>query len=107
MTMRTQRQTVTFNLPFKLKAFDRILPPGTYEVVIDEELIEGLSFLAYRRVATAIIVPAESHEASAIEMVVIDPLDLRTAQQREVVQERDTAPRQAPRAAMSPPGGGS
>jgi hypothetical protein len=33
----------------------------------DEELIEGLSFPAYRRVSTAIFVPAPS--GSAVEMV--------------------------------------
>jgi hypothetical protein len=33
---------------------DEVQPPGTYAVNADEELIEGLSFLAYRRVATTI-----------------------------------------------------
>jgi hypothetical protein len=50
-------------------------------VVIDEELIEGLSFSAYHRVSTAILVPAPS--GSAIEMVTIDPLDLEAALERE------------------------
>ena len=47
----------------------------------DEELIEGLSFPAYRRVSTAIFVPAPS--GSAVEMVPIDPLDLQAAQERD------------------------
>ena len=47
----------------------------------DEELIEGLSFPAYRRVSTAIFVPAPS--GSAVEMVTIDPLDLQAAQERD------------------------
>jgi len=59
------------------------LPPGDYEVVTDEELIEGLSFPVYHRVATAIIVPAQSHQASSVEMVVIDPRDLQTAKDRD------------------------
>src|SRR5260370_14088818 len=63
--------------PFRLKGVDRVLPPGDYEVVTDEELIEGLSFPVYHRVSTAIIVPAQSHQASSVEMVVIDPRDLR------------------------------
>jgi hypothetical protein len=45
---------------FSLKGIDRWLPPTSYRVVTDEELIEGLSFPAYRRVSTAIFVPAES-----------------------------------------------
>jgi hypothetical protein len=47
----------------------------------DEELIEGLSFPAYRRVSTAIFVPAET--GCAVEMLTIDPLDLQAAQDRD------------------------
>jgi len=57
--------------------------PGDYEVVTDEELIEGLSFPVYQRVSTAIIVPAQSHQASSVEMVPIDPRDLQSAQDRD------------------------
>lgn len=69
MTMRTTNQTVTFRRPFCLKGVDRLLPPADYRVVTDEELIDGLSFSAYRRVSTAIFVPAES--GCAVEMVII------------------------------------
>ena len=58
MTMRTTDKTVTFHRPFLLKGVDRELPPADYRVVTDEELIEGLSFAAYRRVSTVIFVPA-------------------------------------------------
>jgi len=44
-------------------------------VVIDEELVEGISLPAYRRVSTAIFVPAEF--GCAVEMATIDPLDLQ------------------------------
>ena len=43
---------MTFSHPFLLKDIDRTLPPGDYQVITDEELIEGLSFSAYRRVST-------------------------------------------------------
>src|SRR4029077_666293 len=82
--------------PFRLKGVDRDLPPGDYEVVTDDELIEGLSFPVYRRVSTAIIVPAQSHQASSAEMVAIDPRDLQSAQDRDA-----SAPQ--PPAAKSPP----
>jgi hypothetical protein len=36
------------------------LDAGTYRLVVDEELIEGLSFTAYRRVATHLEIPAIS-----------------------------------------------
>jgi len=63
MTMRTTTRTVTFHRPFHLKGVDRLLPPANYRVITDEELIEGLSFPAYRRISTAIFVPAPSGSA--------------------------------------------
>jgi len=81
--MRTTTKTVTFRRPFCLKGVDRLLPPADYRVMTDEELIEGLSFPAYRRVSTAIFVPAES--GCAVEMVTIDPLDLHAAQELDAM----------------------
>lgn len=81
MTMRTSTKIVTFHRPFCLKGVDRLLPPADYRVVTDEELIEELSFAAYRRVATAIFVAAPS--GSAIEMATIDPSDLEAALERD------------------------
>jgi|SRR5690349_12009961 hypothetical protein len=81
MTVRTIRRTISFLRPFYLKGVDRVLPPRDYDVVTDEELIEGLSFPAYHRVSTSIIVPAPS--GSAIEMVTIDPLDLEAALEQD------------------------
>jgi hypothetical protein len=83
MITRTQRKIVVFSQPFLLKGVDRVLPPGDYQVVTDEALIEGLSFPVYRRVSTMIIVPAQSHHASSVEMVEIDPHELLAAQDRE------------------------
>ena len=91
MATRTQRKTVAFGHPFRLKGVDRVLPPGNYEVLTDEELIEGLSFPVYHRVSTAIIVPAQSHQASSVEMVVIDPRDLQAAQDRDASALRPPA----------------
>lgn len=83
MIARSLDKTVVFKRPFLLKEVDRMLPAGAYRVVTDEELIEGISFPAYRRVATMIFVPA-ALGGSSIEMVTIDPLDLKTAQEREL-----------------------
>ena len=73
---------MTFTHAFLLKGVDRTLPPGDYPVITDEELIEGLSFSAYRRVSTMILV-RQSHRASSVEMVTIDPSDLQAAQDRD------------------------
>jgi hypothetical protein len=83
MTMRTSNKAVKFTRPFLLKGVDRVLPAGEYRVATDEELIQELSFPVYRRVATMIFVPAESHRASAVEMVSIDPRDLQEVLDRD------------------------
>ena len=82
MISRTQRKTVVFSKPFLLKGVDRLLPAGDYRVMTDEALIEGTSFPVYRRVSTMILVPAQWPQGS-VEMVTIDPLDLRAAQDRD------------------------
>ena len=93
MSTRTNNKTVTFARPFLLKGVDRTLPAGDYRVATDEELIEELSFPVYRRVATMIFVPAESHRASSVEMVSIDPRDLQEAQDRDAGMRPDPAAR--------------
>ncbi len=82
--MRTNRKTVTFKMPFSLEGVGRSLPAGSYEVITDEELIEGLSFPVYRRIATMMLVPGQL--GRSVEMVTIDPLELAAA------LDRDTSP---------------
>jgi hypothetical protein len=86
MTIRTISKTITFRRPFCVKGVDRLLPPADYQVMTDEELIEGLSFPAYRRVSTVMFVPAES--GCAVEMVTIDPLNLQAAQEQDAAMHR-------------------
>ena len=80
MIERTHSKSVVFRHSFELKGVDRILPPGDYRIVTDEELIEGMPFPVYRRVATVIFAPAQS----SVEMVAIDPLDLQAAQDSDM-----------------------
>ena len=80
MTIRTRRETVTFHHPFQIRGIDRLLPAGAYEVITDEEMIEGLSFPAYRRVATMIMVRASG---SAMQMFSIGSVDLADAQRMD------------------------
>jgi len=54
MTVRTSQKTVTFRRPFSLSALDEMQPAGTYTVETNEELLEALSFPAWRRTATVI-----------------------------------------------------
>jgi hypothetical protein len=80
MTTRSRRETVHFKHPFRIKGVDRLLAPGAYEVVTDEEMIEGLSFPSFRRVATMIMVPGEVPRQSSMEMISISSVDLSDAQ---------------------------
>lgn len=80
MTIRSRREVVTFKHPFQIRGVDRLLPAGAYEVVTDEEMIEGLSFASFRRVATMIIVPAADSRGSTMEMISIGSVDLSDAQ---------------------------
>ena len=82
MLTRTRRETVTFHSPFSLQGIGRVLAAGSYEVVTDEELIEGLSFPVYRRVATTMLVPAEGYRGS-VEMLTVDPHNLASAIDRD------------------------
>jgi hypothetical protein len=83
MTTRSRRETVHFKYPFRIKGIDRLLAPGAYEVVTDEEMIEGLSFASFRRVATMIMVPAAAPRTSSMEMISIGSLDLSDAQRED------------------------
>ena len=83
MTTRTRRETIHFRHPFNMKGIDRLLPAGPYEVVTDEEMIEGLSFPCFRRVATMITVPSAVPHTAAMEMVSISSVDLSDAQRND------------------------
>ncbi|WP_047307052.1 hypothetical protein [Rhodopseudomonas palustris] len=83
MTTRTRRETIVFSHPFQLRGIDRELPAGAYAVVTDEELIEGLSFPVFRRVATMITVPCAPPRQAAVEMIAIAPDALRDARQAD------------------------
>jgi hypothetical protein len=80
MTMRSRRETITFKHPFQINGIDRLLSAGAYQVITDEEMIEGLSFASFRRVATMIMVPGAAPRASSIEMISISAIDLSDAQ---------------------------
>jgi hypothetical protein len=80
MTIRSRRETVTFRHPFRIRGVDRLLPAGAYEVITDEEQIEGLSFAAFRRIATMILVPGVASPGSTMEMLSVGSVDLADAQ---------------------------
>jgi hypothetical protein len=54
MTTRVTSKTVIFARPFLLDGTDGEQPPGIYTIDTEEELLESVSFPAYRRVSTVI-----------------------------------------------------
>jgi hypothetical protein len=83
MTLRTTRTFVTFNRPFWLDKVGEPQPAGTYVVQTDEEQIEGLSFVAYRRVATTISLPLKAAPKGSCPIINIKPADLESALMRD------------------------
>lgn len=83
MTERTTRKTVTFLHPFELSGVEGKQPAGTYAVETTEEPISDLSFIAYRRVSTTIMLASPQFGPASRQVVAIDPQDLETAQLRD------------------------
>ncbi|HET8727573.1 MAG TPA: hypothetical protein VFO41_08705 [Alphaproteobacteria bacterium] len=90
MTTRTSSRTVTFTRPFSLSGVDGVQPAGTYVVETDEERLDGLSFPAYRRVATVIYLAPPAGRPGTSEIAAIDPAEL------EAALERDASPQDRP-----------
>jgi hypothetical protein len=83
MDRRTSRRTVTFARPFSLRGIDGVQPAGTYLVETDEQLIPGLSFIAWRRVASLMFLPSRAGGPVADRIATIDPLELEAARARD------------------------
>ena len=81
--MRTISKTVTFRKPFVLGGLDEALPAGAYTVETDEELLDTVSFTAYRRVLTLIHLPANPGNPGLTRTVTIDPNELDAALTRD------------------------
>ncbi len=83
MTSRTTERTVTFRRPFSLGRFDEKLPSGDYIVETEEELLEGLSFPAYRRKLTLIYLLANPRRPGFRQALPINPDELDAALLRD------------------------
>ena len=84
MPDRTTHSIAHFAAPFVLGGLEGQLPAGDYDIDHDEELIEGMSRLAWRRVATFIHLPARAvKNPPTSQLVAIDYLELETALRRD------------------------
>ena len=82
MTDRVTHETVTFAHPFELADVDGKQPAGTYTIETVEEPIDSVSFVAYRRVSTTIVLASQKY-GGARQLVTIDPSDLEAARKRD------------------------
>ena len=88
MPERTTFTTITFSRPFSLTDVDGVQPAGTYTVETIDRTLDNLSFVAYRRVSTAIMLPAVGAAASQRQTIFIDPLELAAVALKQDAQNR-------------------
>ena len=74
LVTRVRADTVTFGRPFFLQKINRELPAGSYAIETDEESLEDISTLAFRRVGVRLFVPRIAGR-SEDEMWTIRPQD--------------------------------
>jgi hypothetical protein len=84
MTTRTTHSVVAFAHPVSLPGVDGVLPAGSYAVDTDEEMIDSLNLVAWRRTATLLHVPARG----GMQTYTVDPDDLAAA----AVRDREISP---------------
>ncbi len=87
MSGRTTHSIAHFTAPFVLGRLEGKLPAGDYDIDHDEELIDGMSWLAWRRVATFIHLPARTVKSPTSQLIAIDHAELETA----LRQDRENA----------------
>lgn len=88
MIERITRAPVTFTAPFFVEGLDREQRAGTYDVETVEELIEGLSFPAYRTVSMSIVLPLHDRGAHSHQLARIDASLVRAARRSAGEGER-------------------
>ena len=79
MTARTTQSTVTFAHPFNLSHLDGPKPAGTYRLVVVDEEVPGLTFIAYRRAYTMLHVPALTVSSGKMQVFSVDKAELEAA----------------------------
>jgi hypothetical protein len=83
VTDRVTRETVTFSYPFELADVEGKQPAGTYTIETIEEPIDSVSFVAYRRVSTTIVLASQKYGGASRQVITIDPSDLEAARKRD------------------------
>jgi hypothetical protein len=85
--MRTRESTITFRRPFRLNGDVGELPPGNYDIEIDEEEIQATGRTAYHRVAIYFYV----RTPASTRTIVVTPADLESALERDLIPGSEQA----------------
>ena len=85
---RTLSRLVVFRRPFVLSGLDPLQPAGTYRVDTDEEQLDTLTVVAWRRTATVI----QLERAGITVHLAVDPTELHEALMRDGAQPGHDAP---------------
>ena len=78
ISMRSSETVITFRHPFMVASLEAMQPAGNYRLVIEEEQIPGLSFVAFRRTATLLHLPALPATSGKHQVVTVDPVEWAT-----------------------------
>lgn len=78
MQTRSTPSVVNFFRPFHLVSLGRELPAGSYAIETDEEVLEGVASLMYRRTEVRIFLPVIAGVSEA-EMWTVSPRELDAA----------------------------
>jgi hypothetical protein len=84
LTIRTTRCVASFDEPFSLRNVEGVQPPGDYNVYVEDELIQGLSRAAYRRVSAILQLPSISSPQEQSRLVCVNASDLKAALMKDL-----------------------
>lgn len=79
LEMRSTCVTVTFRSAFRLPGYVAPFSAGTYEVLSEDERLDGLSFEAFRRVATFLRISGQDSPRGRTELFPVSQADLDAA----------------------------
>jgi hypothetical protein len=83
VTIRITCTTISFSRPFKLRDLDDFQPAGDYLLDTDQELIEVLSKLPCRRVATLSHLPSTFRPQGRAELLSVSPAERDAALKKD------------------------
>lgn len=79
METRTIWSKVSFLQPFSLPGSGTVFSPGEYDLVVEEERLQGLSFNAYRRISAFLEVATNPQFPNRMELRPVTDVDLQRA----------------------------